>query len=57
MTVRANVGLTYWVDGKQRRVEAGELAADIPAQSLPWLIQQACVTVIEDEEQTDGEIR
>jgi hypothetical protein len=57
MTVRANVGLSYWVDGKPRRVEAGEIATDIPAQSLPWLIDQECVTVIEDEDQTDGEIR
>jgi hypothetical protein len=57
MTVRANVGLTYWVDGQRRRVEAGEIATDIPAQSLPWLIDQECVTVIEDEDQTDGEIR
>ena len=54
MTVRANVGLTYWVDGQRRRVEAGEIATDIPAQSLPWLIQQQCVTVIEEEGDIDG---
>lgn len=59
MTYRANVGLTYWVEGMPRRVEAGEVARDIPRESLPWLLAQGCISEIPDvkETETDGEVR
>ena len=56
MTVRANVGLTYWVNGVKTRAEAGAVVRDIPEGSLPWLLQQELVTQIEEAE-TDGEAR
>lgn len=40
----ARVGLEY-VDrlGKPKRVEPGERCDDIPAHSLPWLLEQGLV--------------
>jgi len=61
MTYRANVGLTYWVEGMPRRVEAGEVARDIPRESQTWLLAQGCITEVNDETpqeaETDGEVR
>ncbi len=36
---RALVGLDYEVGGEHRRVEAGEVADDIPAASVGWLLE------------------
>lgn len=40
----ALVGLDYRdKEGKPKRVEPGQVATDIPAHSLPWLLQQGLI--------------
>lgn len=44
-TYRALVGLNY----KGKRVEPGELASDIPKESVAWLLSDGCIEKVEDE--------
>jgi hypothetical protein len=40
---KVNIGINYTVNGKDKRVEPGEEASDIPVQSLPWLLEQGVI--------------
>lgn len=42
------VGLTY--DGKS--VQAGSVVADIPAKSVPWLLEQGLIERVEGKSKT-----
>ncbi len=37
------VTITYWTGGRQVQRKAGELAADIPAASIPWLLAKGSI--------------
>jgi hypothetical protein len=52
---RALVGLEYPTPRGGRRVEAGEVAEDLPAGSLAWLLEQGLVELVEEVE--DGALR
>lgn len=43
-TYRALVGIEW----KGHRLEAGEVSADIPRRSLPWLLEQGLVEEVEE---------
>lgn len=49
MKYKANTGLNFMVDGKNRRVEAGEEASDIPSQSVPWLLEQGLIEKVQEK--------
>lgn len=51
---RAIVGLDYPPD---RRVEAGELADDIPPVSLGWLLEQGLVEPVDEDEAEAGQTK
>lgn len=35
---KVNVGLSYVAGGEERRAEPGDVATDIPAESVGWLL-------------------
>ena len=39
------VTLDYWAAGKQVRRRAGETVADLPANSIPWLLAKGSIKV------------
>lgn len=43
---RVLVGLSWYDDG---RAEAGEIRDDIPAKSIPWLLEQNLIELVEEE--------
>lgn len=48
---RAVVGIDY---GRGKRVEAGGIVHDLPAQAIPWLLECGAIEeVIEDAEAAD----
>jgi hypothetical protein len=41
---RVNAGLEFERKGKPVRYEPGDVADDLPAESLPWLLEQGIVS-------------
>jgi hypothetical protein len=46
-TYIAVVGLNY--GDPEKRVEPGEEVSDLPAESIPWLLEQGCIRPKESE--------
>lgn len=42
------VGLDYPVGSKHVRREAGDIADDIPAKSIPWLLLEGLIRPVEE---------
>lgn len=40
---RALVGLSYTVGDKEKRAEAGDVVADIPEESIGWLLDDGAI--------------
>lgn len=53
-TFRVLAGLDYpaGARGQTKRAEVGDVVDDLPAKSLPWLLKQAAI-----EEVTDDDVR
>jgi hypothetical protein len=41
---RCNAGVEFERDGATVRYEPGDVAGDLPAESLPWLLEQGIVS-------------
>lgn len=44
----AVTGLNYQVKGKDRRVEPGDPATDLPEKSIDWLLEQGHIKLVEE---------
>lgn len=47
-----NNDLSWKVDGKEVSAKKGETRADIPEESLPWLLEQEIIAPVQPAEQT-----
>lgn len=43
MKYKVIVGVNYKVNGKNKRVEPGEMSTDIPEESVKWLVEQGVI--------------
>ena len=49
MQYLVKVGMDYKVSGKDVRREVGDIASDIPAKSIPWLLEQGAIEEVKEE--------
>lgn len=45
---RVLVGLNYPAAGLDKRAEADDIVEDLPAKSVPWLLQDGYIEPVED---------
>ncbi|HEX6969859.1 MAG TPA: hypothetical protein VF174_13765 [Micromonosporaceae bacterium] len=52
MAVRYRVltGMNYEVKGVEKRAEPGDTVTDLPAKSIPWLLEQGHIEQVKDGE-------
>jgi hypothetical protein len=44
------VGLNYWANGAEKRVEAGNVITDLPAAAHGWMQECSAIRVATDDE-------
>lgn len=45
---RVLIGIDYMARDTARRVEPGEIADDVPATSVPWLLELGAIASVEE---------